>query len=160
RVDLLGQSWGTILAVEYMLTKPAGVEALVLSSPALSIPMWEHDADSLRRLLPDSTQQRMLRHERDRTFDSPEYQSAMSDFYHVYVARKQPWSADLDSTFAQLAVPVYGYMEGPSEFTITGTLKGYDATPRLHEIAVPTLVTAGQYDEAVPTTAQYFSTLI
>ena len=159
-VDLLGHSWGTMLATEYMLAGAKGVRALVLSGPALSIPMWEHDADSLRHLLPDSTQQKILRHERDGTFDSPEYQSAMLEFYGLYVTRKLPMSADAESSFAQLAMPVYGYMEGPSEFTITGTLKGYDATPRLHELKVPTLVTAGQFDEAVPTTARYFQSLI
>lgn len=159
-VDILGHSWGTMLAVDYMLTKPAGVHALVLSSPALSIPMWEHDADSLKRLMPDSTQEKIRRHEQDGTFDSPEYQSAMNEFYGRFVARKTPMSADAESSFAGLAMPVYGYMEGPSEFTITGTLKGYDATPRLHELGVPTLVTAGEFDEAVPTTAAYFASLI
>ncbi len=159
-VDLLGHSWGTILAVDYMLTKPAGVHALVLSSPALSIPMWEHDADSLKHLLPDSTQQKITRNERAGTYGSPEYQAAMNEFYGRFVVRRQPMSADAESSFAGLAMPVYGYMEGPSEFTITGTLKGYDATPRLHEIAVPTLVTAGEFDEASPTTAAYFASLI
>lgn len=159
QVDLLGHSWGTVLAFEYLRTQPQGVRALVLSGPALSIPMWEHDADSLRRLLPDSTQRKITRHEQDGSFDSPEYQSAMNDFYRLHLAQK-PWSADLDSSMNRIAIPVYGYMEGPSEFTITGTLKGYDATSHLHEIAVPTLVTAGQDDEAVPGTAKYFASLI
>jgi len=158
-VDLLGHSWGTMLAVEYLRTQPHGVRALVLSGPSLSIPLWEHDADSLRRLLPDSTQQNIARHEKDGTFDAPEYQAATLDFYKLHLAQK-PWTPGMDSSMNHIAMPVYGYMEGPSEFTITGTLKGYDATPWLHEIDVPTLVTAGQDDEAVPGTAKYFASLI
>ena len=51
-------------------------------------------------------------------------------------------------------------MCGPSEFTITGTLKDYDRTSRLHEINVPTLFTAGRYDEATPSTVAYYQSLV
>jgi len=36
-VHLYGHSWGTMLAVDYMLTKPKGIKSLILASPALSI---------------------------------------------------------------------------------------------------------------------------
>ena len=42
-VHILGHSWGTMLAAEYMLTKPSGVKSLILASPALSIPRWLED---------------------------------------------------------------------------------------------------------------------
>ena len=32
---------------------------------------------------------------------------------------------------------IYNYMQGPSELTITGTLKTYDATPFLKNVTVP-----------------------
>ena len=35
RIHLLGQSWGTMLAVDYMLTQPDGVLSLSLSDPVL-----------------------------------------------------------------------------------------------------------------------------
>jgi proline iminopeptidase len=47
---------------------------------------------------------------------------------------------------------IYNYMQGPSEFTITGTLKDYNATPFLKSIKVPTLFTVGEVDEADPVT--------
>lgn len=34
-IHLFGHSWGTILATEYMLTRPSGVRSLILASPAL-----------------------------------------------------------------------------------------------------------------------------
>ncbi|MEO7651905.1 MAG: alpha/beta fold hydrolase, partial [Bryobacteraceae bacterium] len=52
RFHLLGHSWGSMLAVDYLLAGGTGVERLILASPALSIPRWMEDADRLRRLLP------------------------------------------------------------------------------------------------------------
>jgi proline iminopeptidase len=52
---------------------------------------------------------------------------------------------------------IYNYMQGPSEFTITGTLKRYDVTPQLKHITVPTLYTVGEFDEADPPTIKRFA---
>jgi proline iminopeptidase len=51
-------------------------------------------------------------------------------------------------TFDKMGHTVYEYIWGPSEFTVTGSLKNYDRTARLQEIAIPTLFTCGRYDEA------------
>jgi proline iminopeptidase len=45
-------------------------------------------------------------------------------------------------------------MNGPNEFTITGTIADYDVTDRLGEIRIPTLFTAGRYDEVTPAVAR------
>jgi len=45
---------------------------------------------------------------------------------------------------------VYTTMNGPSEFTVTGTLKTWDIMDRLGEITVPTLLVGGRYDECRP----------
>jgi proline-specific peptidase len=160
RVHLLGHSWGTILAAEYVLRHPDGVRSVILSSPALSITRWIHDADSLRATLPESLQTMISRHEQDGTTNSPEYQTALTEYYHRFLARRLPWSPDVDSTFAQLNMAIYGYMQGPSEFTITGKLKSYDITKLLGGIHVPTLFTCGQFDEATPATTRYYQSLV
>jgi proline iminopeptidase len=54
---------------------------------------------------------------------------------------------------------IYGYMQGPSEFTITGTLKTYDATPLLRQLGIPVLYTVGEFDEADTTTVRSFTGL-
>jgi proline iminopeptidase len=159
-VHLYGHSWGTMLAADYMLARPAGVRSLILASPALSMARWIHDADSLRATLPDSVQAAITRHEQAGTTGAPEYQAGMMLYYQQFLARRQPWSADIDTTFAELNPAVYGYMQGPSEFTITGTLKGYDRTDRLHEITVPTLFTTGRHDEASPSTVAFYQSLV
>lgn len=46
---------------------------------------------------------------------------------------------------------------GPSEFNVIGSLKGWDITPELHKINVPTLLINGNYDEAQDITMEpYF----
>jgi L-proline amide hydrolase len=37
-------------------------------------------------------------------------------------------------------------MQGPSEWDVTGALRGWNVTDRLHEVDAPTLVIRGRYD--------------
>jgi proline iminopeptidase len=84
----------------------------------------------------------------------------MGAYYQRYLARRTPWSPDIDSTFAQMNPRIYGLMQGPSEFTITGTLKDYDRTAELGKINVPTLFVCGAFDEARPPTVARYSSLV
>ena len=158
RVHLFGHSWGTILAVEYYRAHPEHVASLVLGSAALDIPAWERNARRLVATLPDSEQRAIQTREAERRFDAPDYQAAVGDFYSRYVWRR-PVQADLDSLMATANEGIYNYMQGPSEFTITGTLKRYDATSWLGTIRVPTLYTVGEFDEADPPTIRHFASL-
>ncbi|MFC9768280.1 alpha/beta fold hydrolase [Rhodococcus jostii] len=45
---------------------------------------------------------------------------------------------------------IYMSMIGPSDFNIIGSLNDWDVMDRLTEIAVPTLLVAGRYDECRP----------
>lgn len=159
RVHILGHSWGTQLAVDYLLTKPTGVRSVVLSSPALSIRRWIQDADRLRKTLPSEMQEVLARHEKAGTTDSEEYQGVTMAYYKRYVCRLEPWPKEVEDTFAGFSPAVYGTMWGPSEFHVTGNLKDYDRTARLREIQVPVLFTAGRHDEATPETTRWYHEL-
>jgi proline iminopeptidase len=156
-IHLLGHSWGSMLATDYLLAHPSGVRSVILASPALSVARWEQDADTLIATLPDSIQNAIRTHEAAGTFSSPEYQAAVAAFYAQYLTRRG--GPDVDSTFARFGAGVYGYMWGPSEFTGTGTLRGYDRTTRLGELQLPVLYTAGEFDEARPPTVRYYQSL-
>jgi proline-specific peptidase len=160
RIHLHGHSWGSMLAASYILTRPSGVRSLVLASAPMSVPRHAKDTKDLLATLPEPARTAIETHERHGSFDSPEYQAAMMEFYKLYVARRQPWSAELEQTFAELNPDVYVYMQGPSEFTITGTIKDYDVTDRLKEITVPTLFTVGQYDEVRPEAVRLYQSLV
>jgi proline iminopeptidase len=157
---LYGQSWGTILAAEYYFAHPEGIKAIILASPALSGKLWVRDAQLLLSQLPDSLQKIIRKYEKLKDFKAPEYQKAMMVYYKKHIARKLPWSEDINKTFTYLGEQVYTYMNGPSEFTFTGTLQHYDATDRLHKIKVPTLFICGEYDEARPVTTKYYASLV
>jgi proline iminopeptidase len=156
KVHLLGHSWGTILALEYYRVHPEHVVSLTLASAALDIPTWERNARRLVGTLSDSAQRAIRTRERQGSFDAPDYQAALGEFYGKYVWR-HPVQADLDSLMTTVNEAIYNYMQGPSEFTITGTLKRYDGTPLLKDITVPTLYTVGEFDEADPPTIKRFA---
>ena len=160
QVHLLGHSWGTMLAVDYMLTKPVGVRSLILASPALSISRWLEDAATLKRTLPESVQATLGKHESAGTFDSPEYQAAVMEYYKRYLCRRDPWPDDVNRTFAELSASVYGTMWGPSEFTATGSLRTYERAAQLKALNLPVLLTAGRFDEATPSATAYYQSLI
>ncbi len=160
RFHLLGHSWGSMLATDYMLTDPVGVRGLVLASPPLSIPRWLEDLAAYRARLPEDVRRVLDRHERDGTTDSAEYEEATDAFYRRHLCRLDPWPEPLLRTMEGAAMDVYHTMWGPNEFYMTGTLADYDRTDRLSEIDVPTLFTCGAFDEATPATTAWYRSLV
>ena len=156
---VLGHSWGTILAFEYYRAHPDRVASLTFGSPVFDIPAYERRARELLTTLPDSLQRAVARAEAAEKYDGPDYQNAINAFYSLYVFR-HPAQPDLDSTFGSFNQAIYNYMQGPSEFTITGTLKAYDVTGSLPEIRLPTLLTVGEYDEVGPELVKGFAARI
>jgi proline-specific peptidase len=157
-VHLYGHSWGTMLAVDYMLKKPAGVKSLTLASPCLSVTRWADDARQLIEKLPFTTRQVIKRHEQEGTTNSEEYEAAVAEYLKSYLCRLTPWPPELLQAFDRANQKIYRMMWGPSEWLPTGNLKTYERVERLHEIKVPTLFTAGRHDEATPgATAWYRS---
>lgn len=161
KMHLHGQSWGTMLAVDFMLTKkPKDVVSLILSGPCLSSSRFASDQRVYLSELPDTLQSIISECEASRDFGSKEYQNAMMDYYRIHICRLDPWPDCLNRTLEKLGHEVYEQMWGPSEFTVTGTLKGYERVDQLKEITVPTLFTCGEYDEATPTATTYYHSML
>jgi proline-specific peptidase len=152
RVHLLGQSWGGQLALEYMLTRPSGVVSLTLASSLASATRWEGEARRLRAALPLEVQQVLDAHEAAGTTTDPAYQAASLEYYKRHVCRIFPWPPCVQSAFDKMAAnsEVYNTMWGPTEFVLSGTLRGWSVEERLAELALPTLLTSGRYDESTP----------
>jgi proline-specific peptidase len=74
-------------------------------------------------------------------------------FMQRHICRLEPWPEILFEA-NPMETPVYRTMWGANEFTINGNLRHWDRTGRLGEIAVPTLVTCGRWDEATPACAE------
>ena len=95
-VHILGHSWGSMLAAEYLLTKPTGVRSVIMASPALSVTRWVQDAETLKRNLPAEMQASIAKHEAAGTVESPEYQAAVGEYYKRYLCRRNPWPDDVN----------------------------------------------------------------
>jgi len=148
--NVLGHSWGTVIALEYYRTHPNRVASLTFGSLCFDVHGWSRSTRKLLTTLPDSLQDAVKIAESTGIYDDPAYLAAMNQFYSLYLFRN-PVQADLDSMDATYNPEIYTYMWGPSEFTITGTLKDYNPIPFLPEIKVPTLFTVGEFDEMDPT---------
>ncbi|MDD3592560.1 MAG: proline iminopeptidase-family hydrolase [Sulfurovum sp.] len=157
KTHLIGQSWGTSLAIDYLLTKHSKETiSLVLSGPLLSTSRWIEDGKAYIAKLPKEIREMILKCEESGEFSSPQYQDAMMAYYRRHVCRLDPWPECLNRTFERLNCVIYEHMWGPSEFTATGVLKTYERVDRLKEIVIPVLFTCGVYDEATPATTKYY----
>lgn len=155
RIHLLGQSWGGWLAIEYMLGRPRGIASLVLASTSASIPQFVAEAERLKAALPDGLYDILRRHEAAGAYGHPDYQAAVEAFYRLHLCRLDPWPDCLQRSARNLADnPVYLTLNGPNEFIVTGRLAHWERRHRLHEVAVPTLITVGRYDEVTPACAE------
>ena len=160
RFHLIGSSYGGLLAIAYTLAHPEAVRSLVSASGLASVPLTVREMQRLKDRLPARVRSVLRRHEARGEYDNPEYLDAVMEFYRRHLCRRARWPAELSYTLNHMSVPKYGTMNGPNEFTITGTIRDYDVTDRLSEIRAPTLVTVGRYDEVTPRVARSIQTHI
>lgn len=155
---VLGQSWGGMLGAEIAIQQPQGLRSLAICNSPASMELWVKGAAELRALLPEAIQQTLTRHEQAGTTSDPEYLRAADEFYLRYVCRISSMPQDFKESVQQMeAEPtVYHTMNGPNEFHVIGSLKSWSVIDRLDKIIVPTLVVAGEFDEATPSTWQPF----
>jgi proline-specific peptidase len=146
RIHLLGTSWGGMLALEHALSGHGGLRSLVLSSTLASAEEWEVEVGRLKGDLPADVVAVLDRHERAGTTDEPEYAEAMRVFEERHFYRGGGSLPELERMAAERAPDVYRAMWGVNEWTVTGSLRGWDVRPRLREIDVPTLVIRGRHD--------------
>jgi L-proline amide hydrolase len=158
RYHVMGQSWGGMLAAEHAVTRPAGLRSVVIADSPASMELWLAAANRLREQLPADVQATLLRHEEAGTTDSEEYVAATRVFYDRHVCRI-PWPEEVARTFAAMDEDptVYHTMNGPSEFHVVGTLKGWTIIDRLDRITAPTFLISGKYDEATPEVVQPYA---
>ena len=157
---LYGHSWGTMLGMDYYVKYPKGIQGLIFSSPLFSTKIWTDDADTLIKTLPEATQKAIRESERLKDYANEAYKEAMVVYYKAYVRRSDKSKSQQDTAAKFFGENVYNFMWGPSEFTATGNLLNYNRLKDLPKITVPTLLTAGEYDEARPSSVRYYTSLI
>jgi len=146
RIQLLGTSWGGMLALEHVLAGADGIVGLILSSTLASLDEWANEQRRLRNELPPDVVAVFDRLEAEGACDDPEHERAEAVYFDRHFYRRPRRRAELERMSVELARDVYRAMQGPNESTVTGALRGWDVRDRLGEIDVPTLVIRGRYD--------------
>jgi len=160
---LYGQSWGGILAMEYALKHQNHLKGLVISNMMASIPEYEkYAAEVLGPQLPPEVYKEIKAMEDAEDFGNPRYtELVMQNYYTEHILRMplEEWPESINRTFKHLNPNIYIFMQGYSEFGVTGnaSLKGWDVSDRLKEIKVPTLVIGATHDTMDPKYMEWMS---
>ena len=162
---LLGQSWGGILGMEYALKYQENLKGLIISNMMASIPEYEKYAEVLGAQLPPEIYKEIKEMEAKEDFSNPRYaELVMNNYYTKHILRKplNEWPEFVNRAFTHLNPKIYIYMQGHSEFGVTGnaTLKGWDVSDRLKELTVPTLMIGGKHDTMDPKYMEWMSTQV
>ena len=161
---ILGQSWGGILAMEYALKYQDNLKGLIVSNMMASAPAYtEYANEVLGPQMDPEILQEIRDMEANNEFDNPRYSELlMNNYYTKHILRMplEKWPKSVNLLFEHLNPKIYVYMQGHSEFGMTGnaTLKDWDISGRLKEIAVPTLMLGGKYDTMDPQYMEWMAT--
>jgi proline iminopeptidase len=151
RIILLGHSWGSMLAPAYAAAHPDRVEAVLLAGSVTEVADYQEAAKRWLKAMGPKAAATVAEAEKSGRTDSPAYQAVLDRYYHAHVIRLKTWPAWLEETLGGLGDnPVYKSLNGPSEFSISGTLARVDLRPSLAQMHMPVLVTCGEFDEAPP----------
>ena len=156
-VHILGQSWGGMLAIEYLCDyKPEGVKSVILSSTLPSAELWAHEQHRMIKFMSQEDQDAIAKAEETGNFDDPAYLAANDRFMLLHCAGEVTEdSPECLRRPVKKGGEAYVVGWGPNEFTPQGTLKDYDVTEQLKDIKEPTLVINGGNDLCTPYIAKY-----
>jgi proline iminopeptidase len=161
QVHLLGHSGGTIVALEYLLGKPAGVMSLIQVGPLLSIPRQLNEMKRLLATLPAEMQAAAIHHEAAGTIESKEYQQVDREFGRRFGCRVPVLERPASRIGQQVIETLYGpTVISFTEHLLTGNMKDYDRSDRAHELTVPTLFLCGRYDLCTPEETSRYHQLV
>jgi proline iminopeptidase len=161
---LLGQSWGGILAMEYALKYQDNLKGLIISNMVASAPEYTKYANEvLGPQMDPAVLKEIMDMEANNDFDNPRYSELlMTNYYTEHILRLplEEWPKSINLMFEHLNPNIYVYMQGHSEFGMTGnaTLKDWDVSDRLKEIKVPTLMLGAKYDTMDPKYMEWMAT--
>jgi proline-specific peptidase len=158
QVDLLGHSFGGILAQAVAIRYPAGIRKLILAATGSSAARINADFAQIKSSLDKDLRARIEALEARGIIGPdgaqlPEYRRLADEAQapYNYHGRLPAW----DSGGSPLGWEVLNQMWGAkSDFHIDGNLAGFDFTPALRKLNVPALVIYGEHDLVSDATAR------
>ncbi|KUL82545.1 hypothetical protein ZTR_09168 [Talaromyces verruculosus] len=143
--DLLGHSWGGMLATIHAARQPQGLNRLVLAHCPVASEHWLENYHKFRELMPEP--HRTILKE-TRTVDSssdPKYLDALKEFYRRHFINVDPVPAQLAKSWEEIEADRTASWSalGPDEFDMTGSLAAFTAVDDVQNITAKTLVVTG-----------------
>lgn len=103
--DLLGHSWGGILAAEFIIRRqPRGLKHLILANSLASSRLRNNAVQRLRKHLPEAEQTVLREGDLAGNTSSPEYKAALFKFYEQFLCRLKPVPEQIMYSFTQSQV--------------------------------------------------------
>lgn len=154
-VHLLGQSWGGMLEIAYLIDrKPDGIHSIILSSTLSSSSLWAHEQHRLISFMSEEDQRAIAYAEKNNAWNDPAYLKANDHFMKLHCSDIRDTDPECLRRPKKSGTEAYLYAWGPNEYNPTGTLKDFEYTDRLHEIKVPALIMSGTNDLCTPLIAK------
>lgn len=147
---LYGQSWGGMLAMEYATRYSNHLRGLIDSNMIDDMHAYEDYINKLRDSMDPSDVKYMKQKESESNLDDNHYNELVMKLYKSCICRLDPWPDAVNRAFDRINEQVYLTLQGPTEFTISGSLRTWSIRDRLNTIKVPTLLLGGKYDSMNP----------
>jgi proline iminopeptidase len=161
---ILGHSWGSLLAMEYLLKYQSHVKGAILSNMTAGIKDFVDYTSRLKSQLFTQEEKKMFDSlDRAQAYSSELYSNLLMNTLYTQVVCRLPleeWPEPLVRAFKKPNQTIYVQMQGIDEFHVSGSLKNWDFWDRLPKITVPTLVLGGMYDEMNPESMKRESKLL
>lgn len=155
-IHLLGQSWGGMLAIEYLCDyKPEGIKSVILSSTLPSADLWQQEQHRMIKYMSQEDQDAIAKAEATGNFDDPAYLAANDRFMLLHAA-----GAVTEDSPECLRRPKKSGSEayvagwGPNEYNPTGSLGGWEYRDKIGGIEQPALIVNGTDDLCTPLVAK------
>lgn len=152
RVNVLGFSFGGMLAQEYALRYPESLKRLILAGAGPSGADLNRRLREVRTAAPARVRTVLERFESLGPFVEdaypPEYAAAADEAYRPYSFHRLPGPPpEVADALAQISFDMYKVLWGDrGEFEMSGILRDWDRLADLPRIRVPTLILIGRYD--------------
>jgi proline iminopeptidase len=166
KIDLLGHSYGGVLAQAYALKYQQHLDKLVLCSTFSSTSAMNQVFVRMKEKMPAGLRERIDKMEKEglfghgKPYEQNRYTSdymvaAWGEGYFPYIYRNHPNPNEDPNANGNMSWDLYREMWGShGEFVIDGNLKSVEYTDRLSSIEVPTLITVGDHDECDPSLSE------
>lgn len=148
--DVLGHSFGGILAQAYAIKYAKNVTRLILAGTSSSAARLNADFKQIKDSLKPDLRAKIDSLEAKGILGAdgaqlPEYRRAAdeAELPYNYWVKPPPWSAPGEDLGWDVLNEMWG---SKSDFHIDGNLTGYNFVPELRKLSMPTLVIAGDHD--------------